>query len=74
MVVEHLPVLGAAEGAEAVPVPALLLLLPNPGHVPRPNHFRVDESDWLACWPVVWHGPGYPLLMVINYILTFYLI
>ena len=59
MVVVHLPVLGAAEGAEAVPVPALLLLLLNSGYVPGPDHVRVDEGDRLASWPVGWRGPGY---------------
>ena len=40
VVVEHLSVLGASDGEEAVPAPAVLLLLPYPGHVPGPNHFR----------------------------------
>ena len=59
VVVVHLPVPGAAEGTEAVPVLALILLLPDSGYVPGPDHIRVDEGDWLASWPVGWRGPGY---------------
>ena len=58
VVVEHFSFLGAAAGADAVHVTALLLLLQYPVHFPGRNHFRVDVSDWLAYCPVGWRGQG----------------
>ena len=58
VVVVHLGLPGATEGAGLVPVLALFLLLSDPGYVPGPDHFGVDQGDWLACWPVGWRGPG----------------
>ena len=58
MVVAHVSPLRAAEQAESVSVPGLLLLLSHSDHVPGPKFLGVDVGGWLASWPVAFGWPG----------------